>query len=128
MLLSVLATMLSSAAPLVLADRDAPPPPLALVGGTIYANPVDEPIRDAVLVLENGRIAAMGPRASVPVPPRAETIDCRGLTLAAGFWNSHVHFFERKWADAGALPAAELGRQLEEMVTRYGFTSVFDLG
>jgi imidazolonepropionase-like amidohydrolase len=55
-------------------------------------------------------------------------LDCRGLTVTAAFWNSHVHFFERKWANAADLPAAELARQLEEMLTRYGFTRAFDLG
>src|SRR5262249_21655948 len=51
-----------------------------------------------------------------------------GATISAGFWNSHVHFFERKWANAATIPASELGRQLEDMIRRYGFTSVFDLG
>jgi hypothetical protein len=35
--------------------------------------------------------------------------------------------FERKWTKAAGIPAPELGRQLEDMLTRYGFTSVFDL-
>jgi imidazolonepropionase-like amidohydrolase len=39
-----------------------------------------------------------------------------------------VHFFERKWANAAAIPAPELSRQLQDMLTRYGFTSVFDIG
>jgi hypothetical protein len=46
----------------------------------------------------------------------------------AGFWNSHVHFTERKWANAATIPAPELSAQLEAMLTRYGFTSVFDTG
>ena len=57
-----------------------------------------------------------------------KTLDCSGLTINAGFWNSHAHFFERKWTDVAAVPAAEVGRQLEEMLTRYGFTGVFDPG
>jgi imidazolonepropionase-like amidohydrolase len=39
-----------------------------------------------------------------------------------------VHFFERKWANAATIPSSELARQLEDMLTRYGFTSVFDTG
>lgn len=35
---------------------------------------------------------------------------------------------ERKWADAATIPAPELAVQLEAMLTRYGFTSVFDTG
>jgi imidazolonepropionase-like amidohydrolase len=102
--------------------------PLALVGGTIHVGPTDEPLQDGVLLIQDGKIVAVGRRALVPVPRAAEVLDCRGLAITAGFWNSHVHFFERKWANAATIPAPELGRQLEEMLTRYGFTSVFDLG
>jgi imidazolonepropionase-like amidohydrolase len=34
---------------------------------------------------------------------------------------------ERKWAKAAEIPSAELTRQLQDMLTRYGFTSGFDL-
>lgn len=100
---------------------------LALIGGTIYPSPADAPIRDGVVLIENGKIAAVGPRARVQIPLDAQTINCSGLTITAGFWNSHVHFFERKWANVASIPASELGRQLQDMLTRYGFTSVFDV-
>jgi imidazolonepropionase-like amidohydrolase len=100
---------------------------LALVGGTIYASPADKPIRDGVVLICDGKIAAVGIRSELPVPPDVEALDCSNCTITAGFWNSHVHFFERKWADAGSIPAPELAHQLQEMLTRYGFTSVFDL-
>jgi imidazolonepropionase-like amidohydrolase len=101
---------------------------LALVGATLYVSPTQEPIEGGVVLIRGSNVAAVGRRALVPVPDGAEVLDCSGLTITAGFWNSHVHFFERKWADAGTIPAPELGRQLQDMVTRYGFTSVFDLG
>ncbi len=101
---------------------------LALSGATVYVSPTEEPLRDGVVLVQGREIAAVGRRAFLKIPPNAQVIDCSGLTITAGFWNSHVHFFERKWADAGALPADELGRQLQDMLTRYGFTSVFDLG
>src|SRR5262245_56307921 len=100
---------------------------LALVGGTVWTSPADDPIRNATVLIEGGKIAAVGPAAGVEVPVGARTIDCSGLIITAGFWNSHVHFTERKWADAASIPAPELARQLREMLTRYGFTSVFDL-
>jgi imidazolonepropionase-like amidohydrolase len=101
---------------------------LALSGATVWVSPLEEPLRDTVVLIRGRDIAAVGPRASQKIPPNAQVVDCSGLTITAGFWNSHVHFFERKWADAGALPADELARQLQDMLTRYGFTSVFDLG
>src|SRR5436305_470977 len=101
--------------------------PEAIVGATIYISPTEEPIRDGVVLIEDGRIAAVGSKASVAIPAGTETLDCSGMTMTAGFWNSHVHFFERKWANAETIPVAELGRQLQDMLTRYGFTNVFDL-
>jgi imidazolonepropionase-like amidohydrolase len=98
---------------------------LALAGGTIYGRPREEPIRNGTLLIENGTIAAAG--SDVQVPQGARTLDCSACTITAGFWNSHVHFFERKWVDAANIPAAELAQQLTAMLTRYGFTSAFDL-
>jgi imidazolonepropionase-like amidohydrolase len=101
---------------------------LVLAGGTVHASPDDEPIRDAVVLVERGIITAVGPTGSVTTPPDAPRIECPGRTITAGFWNSHVHFFERKWANAAEIPVPELARQLEAMLARYGFTSVFDTG
>ena len=98
---------------------------LALTGATIYTSPEDEPLRDSVIVIRGDAISDVG--AAVKIPSGAQRIDCSGLTITAGFWNSHVHFFERKWSDAASIPAEELQRQLRDMLVRYGFTSVFDL-
>jgi imidazolonepropionase-like amidohydrolase len=100
----------------------------ALVGATIYASPTEEPISDGVVLIQGEKIVSVGRRAQMQFPETAHALDCFGLTITAGLWNSHVHFFERKWADVAAIPAPELGRQLQDMLTRYGFTSVFDTG
>jgi imidazolonepropionase-like amidohydrolase len=114
--------------PLTGQTRSAPDGQLLLTGGTIYVSPTENPITGGVVLIRNGKIAVVGRRGSVRVPNGVQTVDCSGLTITAGFWNSHVHFFERKWADAANIPAPELSRQLQAMLTRYGFTSVFDLG
>jgi imidazolonepropionase-like amidohydrolase len=97
---------------------------LALTGATIYTSPEAAPIREGTVVIRGERIASVGGSAA---PAAARIIDCRGLTITAGFWNSHVHFFERKWADASAIPAVELEAQAAHFA-HFGFTSVFDLG
>jgi imidazolonepropionase-like amidohydrolase len=99
---------------------------LALVRSTIYVDPWNEPIRDGTLVIDGEYITALGTRNDVRIPNGARVLDCTGLSLAAGFWNSHVHFTERKWTDAARIPAATLALQLQDF-TRFGFTSVFDL-
>ncbi|HXV64109.1 MAG TPA: amidohydrolase family protein [Vicinamibacteria bacterium] len=101
---------------------------LALVGGTFYVSPTDEPIYDGTVLIQGGKVVEVGRRASVPLPRVTPSLDCSGLVVTAGFWNSHVHLFERKWASAATIPEAELERQLSDTFARYGFTSVFDIG
>ena len=100
---------------------------LAIVGGTIYTNPTEEPIGNGAILISGGKIAAVGRRAAVQVPRGTEVIDATGSTITAGFWNSHVHFLERMWADPAKIPASDLTRQFQMMLTQYGFTSVFDI-
>jgi imidazolonepropionase-like amidohydrolase len=101
---------------------------LALVGGNVYASPDAAPLPDAVIVASNGVITAIGSRSDVQIPSDARTIDCTGKTVVAGFWNSHVHFTQAVWKNAGTAPAALLQEHMQEMLTRWGFTSVWDLG
>jgi imidazolonepropionase-like amidohydrolase len=49
------------------------------------------PIRDARVVVEDGRIRAVGPRAAIPVPNGATRIDGGGGTLLPGLIDMHAH-------------------------------------
>ena len=51
------------------------------------------PRRDMTLVMREGRIAALGPSASVKPPAGAEVIDATGETLLPGFVMLHEHMF-----------------------------------
>jgi imidazolonepropionase-like amidohydrolase len=64
----------------------------------------------------------------VQIPSDARLIDCTGKTVVAGFWNSHVHFTEAVWRNAASAPAAPLTAHMQEMLTRWGFTTVWSLG
>jgi imidazolonepropionase-like amidohydrolase len=101
---------------------------VALTGGTVYASPEAAPLADAVIIATNGVITATGSRSEVRIPADIRVIDCSGKTIVAGFWNSHVHFTEPVWLNAGHAPAATLEAHMQEMLTRWGFTSVWDLG
>ena len=101
---------------------------LVLKGGSVYASPEAAPISDAVIVTSAGIITAVGRAGEVQIPPDARVIDCTGKTVVAGFWNSHVHFTEAVWRSAGTAPAAPLTAHMQEMLTHWGFTSVWDVG
>lgn len=107
---------------------DGAKPSLALVGGQIYPEPFSRPISDGIVLIENGKITAVGTKDKVHIPRGVGRVDCTGKTILDGFWNSHVHFTEPKWDGAANLPATQLNQQLEQMLTRYGFTSVVDTG
>jgi hypothetical protein len=108
--------------------RAASPPTgsLALVGGTVYVDPYTTPIENGTVLIKDGVIVAVGRRQAVKIPKNVTTIDCAGMSVAAGFWNSDVHFHERTWFDADKVAAEDLAEHLRQMLTRRGFTSVFD--
>lgn len=101
---------------------------VVLKGGTLYASPEATAIPDAVIVTSAGVITAIGRAGEIRIPEDARVIDCTGKTVVAGFWNSHVHFTEAVWRDAGGAPAAQLTAHMQEMLTRWGFTTVWDIG
>ena len=100
---------------------------LVLTGARILPSPTDAPIEEGVVVIRDGKIAEIG-AAGVAPPAGARVIDCKGLVVTAGFWNSHVHFFRPEWLDAAKEPAPALAGRLRGMLTRFGFTTVFDIG
>jgi imidazolonepropionase-like amidohydrolase len=109
-------------------QQDASGAPIALVGAKIYLSPDQRTLGDGVIIIQNGKITAVGNRAQVLVPADVGILDCSGMFIAAGFQNSHVHFTEPKWDSAAQLPAEQLSSQLQQMFTQYGFTSVVDVG
>ncbi len=100
---------------------------LALVGAKIYPSPTEPPIENGSILIHDGRIVSVGPAAAIKIPPNARVIDCKGLVVTAGFWNSHVHILTPGLLHAEKLSSQQITSQLEEMLTRWGFTTVFDI-
>jgi len=100
---------------------------MALVGARIYPSPAEPPIENGSILIHNGHILAVGPTATIKVPQDATVIDCKGLVVTAGFWNSHVHILTAGLLHAEKLSPEEVTSQLQEMFTRWGFTTVFDI-
>jgi len=99
---------------------------LAIENAKIYTSPDAPPMERGTVVIQDGRIAAVG--ADIPVPSGAQIIPCDHCVVTAGFWNAHIHFTERKWSGAEWLPAARLNAQLADMLNSRGFTTVVDVG
>ncbi|AIJ26304.1 amidohydrolase [Amycolatopsis methanolica] len=62
----------------------------AIVGG--YVVPVEgDPIDGGTVLVENGRITAVGTAAEVDVPEDAELVDASGTWVLPGFVDAHTH-------------------------------------
>jgi imidazolonepropionase-like amidohydrolase len=101
---------------------------LVLKGGTLIGSPDAAPLADAVVVTTDGVIRAAGRASEVQIPDGAHVLDCTGKTIVAGFWNSHVHFTQAVWRGAAHAAAPPLAQHMQDMLTRWGFTTVWDLG
>jgi imidazolonepropionase-like amidohydrolase len=99
---------------------------LAIQNARIYTSPDAPPIERGTIVIQDGRIVAVG--ADVVAPQGAQILPCDHCVVTAGFWNAHVHFTERKWANSDWQPAEKLNTQLADMLTGRGFTTVVDVG
>ena len=99
---------------------------IAIQNAKIYTSPDAAPIERGTVVVTDGKIVAVG--TDVPVPAGAQMIACDHCVVTAGFWNVHVHFTERKWANSDWKPGAVLNAQLADMLTSRGFTTVVDVG
>lgn len=100
---------------------------LAIVNATIYPAPDAKPIVDGTVLVRDGVISAVGSTGTIDVPEDATVIDGAGTFVTAGFWNSHVHFLGPVLREASTRPAAELDTALRDTLTRWGFTTVFDI-
>ena len=92
--------------------------------------------RDRMTVLiQGGRIAAVGPDREISVPRGAETLDVRGMAVLPGLIDCHVHLCLSAEADVvrtieqeapalTTLKASQFARQTVEA----GFTTVRDVG
>jgi len=101
---------------------------LAIVGARVYMAPDAAPIERGTVLMRDGLIVAVGAADEVVVPKSAQRLDGTGAVVVAGFWNSHVHMLELPLREAASRPAAELSHALEATFTRWGFTTVFDIG
>ena len=90
---------------------------LAIVGATLIDGTGAAPVPDSAVVVENGRIKAVGPRSKVRIPKSASVIDAKGKFLLPGLWDMHAHFEQVEWGPiylaAGVTTVRDCGNEFE---------------
>ena len=70
-----------------------PPGPVAFTHVRAFLDR-DRFVDDETVVVDAGKITAVGPTASTPAPAGAQVIDGAGKTLVPGLWDSHQHVID----------------------------------
>jgi len=97
-----------------------------LTAEKVYTAPDDALLEDAVIIVRDGKIGAIGTREQLTVPKDVAASECSGGVVMAGFQNSHVHLIGDGFFGAQSKLANELSGEIERMLTRYGYTTVVD--
>ena len=135
--LAVLALLLAFVPVLPAPAAPPAPVPLLLTGARVLDPAGDRLLDGRDVLIENGRIAAVGPTGSLSVPAGTRRVDLAGLTLIPGLIEMHSHLLlhpydETPWDDQVLKEPLEL-RTIRAVVAakatlEAGFTTVRDLG
>ena len=97
-----------------------------------------KPVRDPVIELDGRRVKRVGTKTSLKIPPRAEVVDCVGLTLMPGMIDAHLHtmMFNCLTFHNYRVAQWEITPELQQMYGLFhaqlcfdmGFTTLRDLG
>ena len=89
----------------------------AIVGARLIDGRGGAPVDDSVVVVRDGRIAAVGARDAVRPPLGAKLVNARGLSLVPGLWEMHVHYagieFGPALLSAGVTTARDCGGEFD---------------
>ncbi|MEE9281056.1 MAG: amidohydrolase family protein [Myxococcota bacterium] len=95
---------------------------LAIRGGRLYDCTGSAPVEPANVLIEGGRIRAVGPAAAVAIPETASVIDAAGRTVMPGLVDMHVHVVLSGddalycWLGAGVTSVRDVGAQPEYLL------------
>lgn len=72
---------------------------LAVTGATVIDVRDGSRIRDAAILVDNGRIKTIRPTGQITVPATARVIDARGKYVIPGLWDMHTHIQNQRELD-----------------------------
>ncbi len=64
---------------------------LAVVNGTVIDGTGRAPLKNGVVLIDNGRIAAVGTKQEISIPGGAELVDARGKFVIPGLMDANLH-------------------------------------
>jgi imidazolonepropionase-like amidohydrolase len=99
----------------------------AFIGATLIDGSGAAPIENAVLLIQDGRVVAVGSTDEVDIPEGATIHDMAGKTIIPGIINGHGHVGEVIGIEGGHYSTKTLEQNLS-LYARYGITTVVSLG
>ena len=98
----------------------------AFVGARLWDGTGNGPVENATLVVENGRITAVGRSDRVKPPRGAQIVDLKGKTITPGLINAHGHVADVE----GQNTSSSEQKVIDQLgvFARYGITTVLSLG
>jgi imidazolonepropionase-like amidohydrolase len=114
------AAALAAALVLLLAGcRQQAPTGVALVGATLLDGTDAAPRRDVVVVVRNGRVEAITPRADFTLPRRTLEVDVSGKWIIPGLIDAHAHVAPwalKRYLGYGVTTVRDMGGALDAML------------
>ena len=81
------------------APPGTPPPPRAYTGATLVDGTGAPAVKNAVVLVRDGKIDCAGPASACPVPAGVAATDAKGSWIVPGLVDAHVHFAQTGFGD-----------------------------
>lgn len=92
----------------------------AIVGGLLVDGRGGEPIPDSAILIDGGKIIAVGNRSEVKIPKGFRVFDAKGKTVLPGLFDTHAHATQAEWFPvslaAGITTKRDAANELEFIV------------
>jgi imidazolonepropionase-like amidohydrolase len=92
----------------------------AIFGVRVITGTDAPPIDNAVILVRDGRIEAVGPRAAIAIPKSTPIVYMSGRTVIPGLWDTHAHSSQTDWAfpylAGGVTTIRDMGGENEFLV------------
>lgn len=97
--------------------RMTPARRLAITGATLEDSTGAPPLKDSVILIEDGVIKAAGSRSQVRIPRDATILDASGKYAIPGLWDIHAHYEQVEWGPiylaSGVTTVRDVGNEFD---------------